>query len=429
MNRSSAFNAEQGSVASGAYTTLVLLGLTYTFSFLDRQIVAILAEPIKADLNLSDTQVGLLTGFMFALFYTTFGIPVAWLADRTHRVRIVAASCALWSVFTAACGLATTFWQLALARIGVGIGEAGGTPPAYSILSDMFPPARRAMALALYSLGVPAGVILGGVFGGMVADLWGWRMAFFAVGAPGVLIASLLLIFVREPKRVRLDEEGGAPISQPSLWQTLRFYFGSPVLVCIALSSGLSGFVGYAILNWTPALLMRTKGMTLSDVASYYSWVIGIAMGLGIWLGGYLVDRFGAERPRLYAIAPGLAFLIGAPFFVMAVLVPHWQASLLLMSVPAIMAMMYLAPALAVLQNTTPANMRSTTSAVLLLILNLIGLGCGPLFIGVLSDMLEPQFGADALRLAMLGLSPIFILTFGAHFLTSKFIGAGVREG
>lgn len=396
------------------YVSLFLLTFTYALNFLDRQILAILAEPIKRDLQLSDTQLGLLTGLAFAFVYVAMGVPLAWLADRAGRVRVVAAACALWSLFTSACGFAQSFTQLALARTGVAIGEAGGTAPSHSIVADLFPPARRALALAIYSMGVPIGVIVGGSLGGFVAQAWGWRGAFIVAGLPGLAVAALVLIVVRDPAKPAAST--GQAAARPRISDVVRFYFGTPQIVLLSVAGALTAFVTYGMLNWAAALLMRAKGMSLIEIGAYYSWVVGIALGIGTFLGGYIVDRFGERSPRVYALAPAAALIVAVPFFLGALSAGSWRLSLALLAVPLAMVSMYLAPALALVQNLTPPNMRATAAAILLLVLNLVGLGCGPLFVGLVSDRLQREFGADGLTLGMAALTPFFALSVAFYF-------------
>jgi predicted MFS family arabinose efflux permease len=423
-----ALTSDPAKVEANRYLVVAMLAGVYTLSFLDRQLLSILAEPVKADLGLSDTQLGLLTGFMFALFYTVFGVPVAWLADRSSRVRIVAAACALWSLFSAGCGLAQNFVQLALARMGVGIGEAGGSPPSYSIIADYFPPEQRGGALALYSLGIPLGTTAGAALGAWIASSYGWRTAFVAIGLFGIVFALLVLLTVREPQRGRLD---GAAAPQLGLGESLKLFAADRVLRGAAIAGGLSAFVGYAMLSWTPALLMRVKGMSLADLGVYYGVASGVALALGMLLGGHLVDRFGTRDRRMYALVPAVAFVVALPFYVGAVEAGSWPLALLLITVPLALYAMYLAPVLAIVQNAVPAARRSTASAILLLIINLIGLGGGPLFIGSVSDAAAGYGWTDPLQLAMFALAPLFLLTTLAHLRVARalHLDATTREG
>lgn len=407
------------------YLVVTVLMVVYTFNFLDRQILSILAEPIRNDLGLSDTQLGVLTGLAFAVFYTGFGIPVAWLADRANRVRIIAAACAVWSLFSAACGLAGNFVQLLICRMGVGVGEAGGSPPSYSLISDYFRPEDRGKGLAIYSLGVPFGSMIGSAAGGWIAANYGWRAAFYAVGLPGVLLALILLLVVREPKRGALDAlaEGQASHEPtPPMGEAVARFFRNRTLVITALSSGLSAFVGYAVLTWAPPFLIRVKGMGLEEVALYYSLVLGVTGAIGTFGAGWLVDRLSRVNRRWYAYVPALAFLASIPCFIGFLLAPTWQLALLFFIGPALLNNMYLAPALAVVQNAAPPAMRTVSGAILLFILNIIGLGGGPLFVGMISDWAAGGYGERSLQVGLAALTPVIGITIAAHYLASRSI-------
>jgi MFS family permease len=390
-----------------------------------RQFLSVLAEPVKRDLHLSDTQLGLLTGPAFALFYTGFGIPVAALADRTHRVRIIAAACALWSLFTAACGLAGSFAVLAAARIGVGVGEAGGSPPSYSIISDYFPPHRRGVALAVYALGVPFGTLFGAASGGWIAANFGWRTAFVSLGLIGLGLAPLVLLVVREPQRGRLDP-AGAIAARGSVLSAIAAFARTPKLGFTALSAGLTAFVGYGLLAWLPAFLIREKGMTLIEIAVWYSTVSGLTTALGTWLSGWLVDRLGPRRPAAYALVPGVAVLLALPFLFGIVDAHGWQAALAFVVGPSLLLIFYLPAALAVVQNGVAPAHRAVSGSLLLFVLNLIGLGGGPLFVGMLSDHFKPQYGDHALGVALLALGPVCVLAFLSQIAAAAFLA---REG
>lgn len=391
------------------YYVVAVLVLIYAVNFLDRQIMAILVAPIGKDLSLSDTQLGMLSGVAFALFYATLGLPIARLADRYNRVRIIAISCAIWSGFTICCGMAGNFLQLAAARVGVGIGEAGGSPPSYSIIADYFPPQERGYAMSLYSLGIPLGITLGTAFGAVVANAYGWRVAFFAAGAPGLVLAVLLLTTVREPLRGGLDAVNEAS-KDSSLLKSLRAFFSDPVLRSTALSAGLSAFCGYGATAWAPAYLIRTMGMTLPEVALWYSLVNGIAMATGIFLSGWVADRWARTNPGAYALMPGLGLLATIPFFIGFLLAPSWPLALALFVVPGLTFSMYLAPALSVIQNAVHPSERSTSGAILLLMINLIGLSGGPFLVGWVSDHLAPSFGTGSLRFGLAALIPAIVL-------------------
>ena len=400
---------------------LGILLVCYTLSFVDRQFLSVVAQPVKESLGLSDTQLGLLGGLTFAIFYTVFGIPVAMFADRTNRVRIVACACAMWSLCTAACGMSTGFLTLALARVGVGVGEAGGSAPSHSIISDYFPRHRRASALAIFSLGNPMGLMLGAAFGGWVAAHYGWRSAFFVLGAIGLLVAPLMFFAVREPSRGRYDTadlSGG----HPSPLVVLKSFFSRPNLIMTALSAGLSAFVGYAVQSWAPAFLIREKGLSMQDISIYYSLTLGVGLGIGTFFGGYVVDRMTRRNPAAYAIVPGVAMLFCIPLLVGFVYATSWHIALLMLAGLCIFGSVYFAPSVAFVQNSVAANERAVASSILLFSLNLIGLGAGPLFVGAISDHLEARGVPNALGLGILGLTVFCALAFFSQMVTAWFI-------
>lgn len=410
-------------VSSYRYGVVAFLAVVYTFNFMDRQIMSILQEPIRIEMGLSDTQLGMLTGLTFALFYTTCGLPVAWLSDRYRRVSIMAAACGIWSLFTVVCGMANNFTQLALSRVMVGAGEAGGSPPSYSLISDYFPPEERGTGLAIYSLGVPLGSALGVAIGGWIAAHYGWRTAFIAVGLPGIVLAGLMLLIIREPKRGGLDPmPAGAAVhvAPQGIKAGLATFFGNRTMVLTALSSGLSAFVGYAMLSWNPPFLERVKGMSLSEVAAYYSVVLGVTGFIGTFAAGWLVDRLGRRDRRWYAWVPAIAFTLTLPALAGMIWAPTWQVALAFLAVPALLNNMYLAPALTVVQNAAPPSQRSLAGATLLFILNLIGLGGGPLYIGYISDRATAQGAEQSLVVGYTALFPVILLTIGAHLLAAR---------
>ena len=412
------------------YVVVGLLAVVYTFNFMDRQIMSTLAEPIRKDLGLTDTALGALGGLTFALFYTTCGIPVAWLSDRFKRVWIMAAACSLWSLFTASCGLATNFTQLALSRIMVGAGEAGGSPPSYSLISDYFPAKERGTGLALYSLGVPLGSMLGVAFGGGVAAAYGWRIAFFAVGLPGILLALVMLLVVREPKRggldaVALGAEAHAPA--PPAFKVIGDFITNRTLLCVAIASGLSAFVGYAMLNWNAPMLMRVKGASLKEVSAYYSLVVGVTGVIGTFGSGWLADKLSQTDRRWYAWIPACAFVLTLPALAGLIWAPSWQIALMFMAVPALLNNMYLAPALAVVQNAVPPGQRTMAGAILLFVLNLVGLGGGPIFLGKVSDMAKATYGNHSLLVGYAALAPAIVIAIVAHLVTARSIARDER--
>jgi MFS family permease len=391
------------SARTPAYSWLVLgvLCFIYTFNFLDRQLMSILTEPIRKEMGLTDRQMGLLGGIYFAAFYTIIGVFVGFFADRFSRKWILVTGSTLWSGFTAACGFSAAYPALMISRMGVGVGEAAGAPPSYSIISDYFPAHRRGMALGIFSLGVPFGMAIAAlagplfvahgdfVFGTMT--LSGWRMAFISIGAAGILATILLALIVREPKRgsqdVQLDihVEDAPAIKRPGFFKTAGEFFGRPTLVFTALSCGASAFVGYGILNWTAPFLTRVKGINMGEIALWYSLELAVCMGTGTWLSGQIADWLSKKDKFWYALVPMIALVCAVPFYVGFVWAPTWQMSLAFLAIPTLLNNTYLAPALAVVQNSVKPEQRTMSGALLLMVLNLIGLGLGPTFVGEMS--------------------------------------------
>jgi len=418
-----ALTASPAVARPGRTLALLILTAVGTVNFVDRQILSVLAEPIRQELHLSDTQLGLLTGLSFALFYAIMGVPAAMLADRVNRVRLVAAACLVWSVFTGACAFAGSFWQLALARFGVGTGEAGGTAPSLSILADYYPPEKRPAVIGLFTVNGPLGVFIGASLGGWAAGQFGWRGAFLMVASIGVIAAIALASLVREPVRGALDPGHGRTAPKAAgLGDTLKLFLSRPTLRLLLLAGGLSAFVSYGMLNWIPAYLMRVQGMPLAEIARWFGPAAGLCMGLGIWGGGALVNRLGARDIRAYAYVPGLAVLVTAPTLALGVMASSWQTSLIFMLVPMISCTMFTAPALALVQNLSPVAARATATALVLLAFNIVGLGGGPLAIGMMSDALSAAGDAAPLRTALLCAAPVSTLAALAYFALSRVV-------
>ena len=404
--------------ARSVRATLWILLFVYIFNFLDRQIVNILAEPIARDLGLSDTQIGLMTGLAFALFYTTLGLPIARYSDRptTHRPRLIAIALATWSLMTALCGLAQNFVQLLLARIGVGVGEAGCTPPAHSLISDLVPPEKRSSALAFYALGIPIGSLLGLVVGGLLADWLGWRLAFYAVGLPGILMAFVVWFGLREPRREAqfMADRAKAPAQEElPFGQAIRSVLGSRAFVLLLIAGSSAAFLAYGKTTWTTIFFQRTHELSPGEVGLWFGLVNGLAGILGTWLGGWLADRFGARNRRHVLTAPAIGMAVAVPFTLAAYWVGDWRLALALLAIPTMCNSLYFGPTYSAAQGLVPLRSRAIAAAVLLFFQNLIGLGLGPLFFGMLSDVLQPQFGIESVRYvlfgaAFLGLVPAF---------------------
>ena len=412
---------EQHGVFSPAVRNYALgvLVVVYTFNFIDRQILSILLEPIKQDLGLSDSALGMLTGFAFALFYATLGIPIARFADRSNRRNLIAWALAIWSAMTAVSGLAQNFWHLLLARIGVGVGEAGCSPPAHSMLADYFPTENRATALGIYSLGIPFGILFGFIAGGWLNEFFGWRVAFFIVGVPGLLLAILVRFTLREPPR-GMAEGRVADEEQPTIMETFRFLWSKRSFRHMAVGGGLTAFVGYGVITWVPSFLIRSYGMSTGDVGTYLGLILGIPGGIGIALGGYLADRYGARDTRWYLWIVSVALIASTPLFFGVYLSNTAFASLMFLILPILLGNFYQATTFSQTQGLVSLRMRSVAAAVLLFILNMIGLGAGPQAVGILSDILQPSYGDESLRYALLILSTVQIWAAYHYYQAGK---------
>jgi predicted MFS family arabinose efflux permease len=409
-----------------ASVVLALLCWVYVLNFLDRQLLSILAKPIQDDLGLSDGQLGRLGGLYFALFYCILGVPVAWLADRSNRVWILTVACALWSAATAACGIAQNYSQLAVARMSVGIGEAGGVPPSYSIISDYFPAARRGTALGVFNLGPPIGQALGVAFGAKIAAAYDWRLAFVVLGAAGLIAAGMVCGVIREPGRgatdaqVRITNAADAQEEVVSFWGTLRMFTARPTLMLMALSSGANQIVTYGTLGFTTLFLMREKAMTLNEIAIWYALVLGIFVSAGIFLSGRLIDRYAPRSPQVFGLLPAIALAVSVPFFVGFVHAPTWPVALAFLMVPTFLNYFYLTPAVTFVQNAVPARQRTLAGAVLLLIMNLMGLGLGPTWVGAVSDWLRPTHPTNSLQLALYSLVPFYLVAIALDLALAR---------
>ncbi len=406
-------------IPARAPTRLLLwtLLIVYILNFLDRQIVNILAEDISRDLKLSDTQIGLMTGLAFAVFYTFLGIPIARYADRptSNRVKLITWSLGLWSLMTAACGFAQNFVQLLLARIGVGVGEAGCTPAAHSIITGAVAPEKRSSAIAFYGLGIPIGGLLGMVIGGVLNDIIGWRNAFLAAAVPGLLFALILPFLLKDPSRDNLAKPAqGAPLHFEQPFQlALREIFTSRSFLLVLLGASFTAFLAYGKGVWVVILFQRDFGLSATQTGLWLGIVAGVAGMVGTWGGGYLADRFGARDKRHLLTAPAIGMTIAAPILFAAYFVDDWRLALVLLVVPTILNSFYYGPSYALAQQLVKPEQRALATSLVVFGQNLIGLGLGPLFFGMLSDALKPVAGVESVRwvlygAAWLGLIPAF---------------------
>ena len=411
---------------------LFVLWVAYVLNFIDRQLITILLEPIKQEFGVSDTAMGFLSGFAFALFYASLGIPVARLADRWSRKNVIAISVGLWSLMTALSGLTASFFQLALARIGVGIGEAGGTPPSHSLIADYFDATQRATALGIYSTATLVGILIGMLGGAYIADAYGWRMAFIVFGAPGILVSLVVALTVQEPQRA-------APIKASSLKEDFTHIWQLPSFRGLALAGSITALGNYGIGTWSPSFLIRTHGMGLIETGILLGGVGAISGIIGTVAGGVLCDRLTQRNVRWQMWLPAFGAFASTPAMAAFLLWPaSEQVTILGMAVPVAMAFnaasgvlagLWIGPTYAAIQNLAPATMRAQASAIFLFFFNLVGLGLGPLVIGIASDSLSPHVGDDALRYAML--LSVAIVCVGAYLFwhTANRYAAAMHEG
>lgn len=395
--------------------TLFMLVLIYASSHVDRQIVSILAESIKQDLLLSDTQLGFLIGLSFAIFYATLGIPIAILADRYSRRNIIGISVIVWSVMTALSGLAANYLQLALARIGVGVGEAGSSPPSHSMISDLFPPESRATAMGIYSVGINIGILVGFLVGGWIDEWYGWRMAFFVVGIPGIILGILMFTTVREPARtvppkpLRTNFFG-------EMWDTFKIMMSIPSLRHIAIGCTLVVFVGYGALYWNGVYFRRIMGLSAGETGTILALVGGIIGGIGTFTGGWLADKLAQRDVRAQLWLTGGVKIAILPIAYWYYLTTDVGTAIILTSISSFFGGFYLSVSFALNQSLLPVANRALGAAILLFLINIIGLGVGPQLVGVLSDFFSSDYGKDGLRYALIAVVSINI--WGAlHYL------------
>lgn len=393
---------------STSYKNVVLglLVLAYTFNFVDRTIVMIIGQAIKVDLRLSDLQLGLLGGLAFAVLYTVLGLPIARLAERRSRVNIITIAIVVWSGFTVLCGTATTFLQLILLRVGVGVGEAGLSPPAHSLISDYFEPRRRASALSIYSFGIPLGSLVGSVVGGWVAQTYGWRAAFVVVGAPGLIVALLLKWVVKEPRRgssdiqpaagdvssaapasAASDADEVAKIAPPPLRAVAGRIFGRPAFRHMVAGITVASFAGFGTGQYMPAYFIRTFHLDLATVGFIFGMIGGVSALLGTFLGGFLTDWASKKSVRWYALVPAIGLTMACPLYILVFIQDDWQVAAALGLLPGIFHYTCLGPTFGVIQNAVSLRMRATAAALLLFCMNFIALGLGPPFCGWCIDM------------------------------------------
>ncbi|MGI9345696.1 MAG: spinster family MFS transporter, partial [Gammaproteobacteria bacterium] len=402
------------------YYVLSFLLVIYIVNFLDRQVLSILLEPIKQDMGLTDSQLGLLGGVAFGIFYATFGIPLARLADRMSRTSLLAICLALWSLMTAVSGMARNFTDLLLARIGVGVGEAGASPISHSILADIFPLSQRGTALSIYALGIPIGTLIGFALGGVLAEEFGWRWAFIIMGAPGILLGIVFKLTVKEPPRV------GVTASTPAIpmAQAFKDLMRYRSFLHISFAGGLAAFIGYGSASWLPSVLSRVHEVSLADRGYIMAFLAGLIGVIGTFAGGYFADKLKArtKTQAWYAWVPAIGQLLSVPFLVAALLAPDLTMMVLLLIPSYIFSGLWLGPTFAITQTIATPQTRAFASSVLLFVINIIGLGMGVWLAGVLSDLLLPIYQEKySLTYALIYIKLTLGLWGALHFLLGGF--------
>ena len=404
-------------LVAGRNPNLVLgfLLIAYIFNFLDRQILGILAGPIIADLQLTDSEFGAIAGIAFAVLYSFLGVPLAMLADRTSRSRVIAGSLAVWSGFTALCGSATSFLQLFVFRLGVGVGEAGGVAPSYALIADYYPPERRARALAIFSLGIPLGLALGTLIGAYLASWIDWRAAFIVMGALGIALAPVMLWVVKDVPRSSAERAAA-----PRLGDTFPLIARKPAFWLMAAAASCSSLAGYGLALWTPTVLERSFGLSLIERGQFLAAIFLIGGTAGVFLGGVLADKLGVGDKRWYAWLPAIAWLVTAPLFALGLMAEDPVLAWILLLIPNALNILWLGPVVTAVQHLVPQPLRSTASASFLLINNFIGLGVGPTLIGWLSDTYKARFADEALRYAAVSVVGFYVVAALLMFLASR---------
>ncbi len=388
---------------SGAYANYVLgvLFVVYVFNFIDRQVLATLIGPIQQELDISDTWMGFLVGFAFVLFYSVAGIPIARWADRGSRRGVITLGLVLWSAMTAASGMARSFVQLAAARVGVGVGEAAGSPPSHSLISDYFPPERRATALALYANGVYVGAGIAIMLGGYIVTHFDWRVAFYAVGLAGLPLALLVRLTVRELPR-GASEAGPVEHEAVDFGEVVRFLAARRSFVWLAAATSCQALLGYGVLGWGFEFLSRVHGMPRAEIGAWFGPIVLLGGCIGVTLGGRIADRLGVRDVRWYVRLPAVLVLVQMPFVLGFLLLDDPIAALISFAPFYAISNMYVGPMLSTIQNLAQPNMRATTSAIMLFLLNMVGLGGGPFLVGFMNDQLSGTYGAEAIRYSFL---------------------------
>ncbi|MDB5679895.1 MFS transporter [Sphingomonas bacterium] len=406
---------------------LAMLLLVYTFNFLDRQILGILAKPIQASLNLNDAQFGAIGGTAFAILYSVLGVPLALAADRWGKTRVIAASLVVWSGFTALCGTATGFWQLFLYRLGVGVGEAGGAAPSYALIADYFPVERRARAVGIYSMGIPIGLGAGVLLGAYIAKYINWQAAFIVMGVAGILVAPVFLWLVRDRYPPTVAIKGA-----PSPFLVVPLLMKKPAYWLLSISAGCSSMAGYGLALWAPKIIAVQFGWTAPAQLTNVGWFMGglllIGGSVGIFLGGVVSDRLGKTDRAWYPRVPAIAWLITAPMFIIGFRTGDPVLAWFILLIPNALNTLWLGPIITAVQHLAPSEMRAGTSGTFLFVNNLLGLGLGPLLMGTLSVALKAQYGDQSLGIAAMVGVCLYLVAAVLAFLAIKPLKRGWVE-
>jgi MFS family permease len=406
--------------------TLFILVLIYASSHVDRQIVSILAESIKIDLNLSDSQLGFLIGLSFALFYATLGIPIALFADRSNRRNIIGVSVIIWSFMTALSGFATSFFQLALARIGVGIGEAGSSPPSHSMIADLFPLEQRAAAMGVFASGLNLGILIGFLVGGWINEFYGWRTAFFIVGVPGLFLGLVMIFTVKEP--IRTTPRQPMPKNIPrEIWDCFLLMLSIPSQRHILIGCTVVVFVGYGTLYWNGVYFIRTLGLSSGQAGTILALCGGVIGGIGTFFGGWLSDKLAKRDRKYYVLVTAISKLAIVPIVVTFYLTTHIWTAFSLLAFISFFSGFYLPSSFAMTQSLMPPEKRALASALLLFMINIIGLGLGPFLVGVISDALVSTQGDNSLRYALAIMATLNIWGSAHYFLAGRTIAEDLK--
>ncbi|MBL8629083.1 MAG: MFS transporter [Rhodospirillaceae bacterium] len=395
---------------------LVLLFLVSLFNYGDRNMIGVLVPAIKADLGLSDTEIGFITGLAFSLFYALMGIPIARLADTISRRGVISIALAVWSAMTCACGLAQNFVQLALARVLVGVGEAGATPPSHAIIADLFPKARRAFALSVYAFGSPMGVIIAYLAGAWLTQEYGWRVTLFVFGLPGIIVALVIYKFLPEPPRGLSElRDGEPPITPARLGEAMRTLLSRPAFRQNAFASGLFAFLWFGLLSWVPSFFTRTHNMPIAEVGAWLSLALGVSQLIGVWLGGVLGDKLAVRDVRWYPWLCSISMIGSAPLYLIVFLTSDPMIALFALFGAVTISIMQSGPQHWITQAVAGPRMRATATATYLLIVNLIS-GFGAQVVGILSDAFQPTYGVDSLGRALLLVGVVLSVWSALHF-------------